>query len=279
MRNEEVVLFICGAPHDRIGFEWATLHGGYLPITIAEKLDGLGGADRPSNEGGMLHIFRRMPDGVLYKAQKGINPSGDSSNRGAYIAVGCWLRESTGHIEDTARIFQEVLMIHEDLKVKRDPVSNKFDRDFDIRAYRHVSNMERGNPAWKEIALATTAYHMACEGTGSQACFTFDRFQRFPDQPIRKEKPAGTRPPPSRRPRQVVRHRRRPRARVMADEDQGWRGFIPKDRIEWLFLWVSLAVFVTFLILWVIDLASGDNEEAPQENTTYQAEDETSHPQ
>ncbi len=98
---------------------------------------------------------RSMPNTVVSK------PSDASYNRGAYIAVGCWV-DSPLTPAEAIEVLDRIETIHSDLARKRNPETNAFPRDFRLDMYAAPGPAGNYRGQWTDLLC------LAASGTGSR---------------------------------------------------------------------------------------------------------------
>ena len=136
--------FICGTPSNLGGFQYVALDGGALPSQVLPYLD-INLNESSRQQGNSIHKFIResTDDGrdlAIYSEYRSIHPNDTESNRGAYIAVGCWSFESLHPLQAVAAI-RRIQEIHIDLEGLRNSENNSFPPDFKLDKYRTSSGV------------------------------------------------------------------------------------------------------------------------------------------
>ena len=158
------IFFVCGTPSDRRGFEYKALDGRHLPVQPSD-LDFI-----PENEfpdrGEATHVLRQVGTGgrgaAVYTECRWIHPNDTEHNRGAYIAVGCWV-EAPLSPTSAMRVLHRIESIHEDLAARRDQDTEAFPPDFRLRTYTPAKPEEIGRDQLTELLCRTAAGNGACK--------------------------------------------------------------------------------------------------------------------
>ena len=111
------------------------------------------------------YALSRVPaeasEATVYSEYRCINPSDASYNRGAYIAVGCWV-DSPLTPAKAVEVLDRIETIHSDLARKRNPETNAFPRDFRLDAYAAPGPAGNYRGQWTDLLC------LAASGTGSR---------------------------------------------------------------------------------------------------------------
>ena len=131
------IFFVCGTPSDRHGFEYKALDGRHLPDQAAKYLDVIPKEKFPER-GEATHILRRIKTGELgtaiYAECRWIHPNDIEHNRGAYVAVGCWI-EAPLTPTQAMEALHRIEGVHVDLAAHRNQDTETFLPDFQLHAY------------------------------------------------------------------------------------------------------------------------------------------------
>ena len=131
------IYFVCGTPSDRYGFEYKALDGRHLPRPAAKHLD-VDLSNKFPQRGVSTHCFRRdrveERDAAIYIEYRWIHPNDTDHNRGAFIAVGCWVDTSLTIVQAVEALCR-IGRIHDDLAARRDPDTDAFLPEFQLSAY------------------------------------------------------------------------------------------------------------------------------------------------
>ena len=139
LTTEPPIFFVCGTPSDRHGFDYIVLDGHHLPssLSLARCIDSLPKEKFPAHGMETHAVYRIETDGLrsaIYAEYRWIHPNDTEHNRGAYIAVGCWAKAplTTAH---ATRALQRIKTVHDHLTSRRNPKTDTFPPDFQLRDY------------------------------------------------------------------------------------------------------------------------------------------------
>jgi hypothetical protein len=126
-------LFVCGAPHNKKGFEIFVIEGDKaVPSEFIQYIDRYDQVTMPKGHTYVIQsILYNQRKYLLIISYTGINPSDQKANRGAYIATGV-LTDEKQTLSNIIGYFCKFASIHGALKSLRNS-RNAFDIDFDLQ--------------------------------------------------------------------------------------------------------------------------------------------------
>ena len=179
-------LFVCGAPHNSKGFEYAEIYGSKLPDNISQYID-IYDADKMKD--GRSYIIQKLTidtrDYTLLGEYIRINPSDQNTSRGSYIAVGI-LTDEVISLHVAMDYFCTISSLHASLKMLRNE-RNAFSTNFKIsKNLKSLSNNYHHIPF-----LANIAKDLSGENTAKRVTFNDvlheGKTQNIPDNSLENE--------------------------------------------------------------------------------------------
>ena len=135
------------------------LDGHHLPSNLVRYLDDLP-KDKSPAHGMETHAFYRVetggPESAIYAEYRWIHPNDTEHNRGAYIAVGCWARAPLTAAQ-AMRALQRIETVHADLTSRRNPKTDTFPPNFQLRDYTAPTPTEGSSRQFQLVELLCQA--------------------------------------------------------------------------------------------------------------------------
>ena len=164
LKTSEPIFFVCGTPTDRYGFECKVLDGQRLPGQPGKYLD-ISRSEKFPQRGVATHCIRREEteegDTAIYAEYRWIHPNDTEHNRGAFIAVGCWVSAPLTPFQ-AMKALHRIEQLHNDLAANLSAKNHAFLPDFRLNAY--------AAPACNELDHAQLA-ELLCRAADGKGVF------------------------------------------------------------------------------------------------------------